>query len=139
MTASVLSRGERREAPNSRQRTTSLSQDGLKRGGSLALRRLAMFDIATGAIVVASDNGKLPVNQYLPAVVAKLTDANGNWKFPLLSRIAPPAERPIQTEASLGSQATEATPSWSAASGRSMRLMLPHEGRRHAALRRAAR
>ncbi len=47
--------------------------------------RLAMFDIDTGAIVVASDNGKLPTDQYLPAVVAKLTDANGNWKFPLLS------------------------------------------------------
>ena len=47
--------------------------------------RLAMFDIKTGAIVVASDNGTLPVSLYLPAVVAKLTDANGNWKFPLLS------------------------------------------------------
>ena len=50
--------------------------------------RLAMFDIANGAIVVASDNGKLPVSQYLPAVVAKLTDANGNWKFPLMSDVA---------------------------------------------------
>jgi len=49
--------------------------------------RLAMFDINTGAIVVASDNGKLPTNLYLPAVVAKLTDASGNWKFPLLSDV----------------------------------------------------
>jgi hypothetical protein len=49
--------------------------------------RLAMFDINTGGIVVASDNGKLPANLYLPAVVAKLTDANGNWKFPLLSDV----------------------------------------------------
>ena len=46
--------------------------------------RLAMFDIATGAMVVATDDGKLPVSQYLPAVVAKLTDASGNWKFPLI-------------------------------------------------------
>ena len=49
--------------------------------------RLAMFDIKTGAIVVASDNGKLPTDQYLPAVVSKLTDANGNWKFPLVSDV----------------------------------------------------
>ncbi len=49
--------------------------------------RLAMFDIATGGIVVASDNGRLPVASYLPAVVAKLTDANGNWKFPLMSDV----------------------------------------------------
>jgi Carboxypeptidase regulatory-like domain len=47
--------------------------------------RLAMFDATRGAIVVASDNGKLPVDQFLPAVVAKLTDTNGNWRFPLLS------------------------------------------------------
>jgi hypothetical protein len=49
--------------------------------------RLAMFDIASGAIVVASDNGKLPANLFLPAIVTKLTDANGNWKFPLLSDV----------------------------------------------------
>jgi hypothetical protein len=49
--------------------------------------RLAMFDINTGGIVVASNNGQLPVGQYLPAVVAKLTDANGNWKFPLTSDV----------------------------------------------------
>jgi hypothetical protein len=47
--------------------------------------RLAMFDVNTGAIVVASDNGKLPVDQYLPAVVSKLADAQGNFKFPVLS------------------------------------------------------
>jgi hypothetical protein len=47
--------------------------------------RLAMFDINTGAIVVASDDGKLPTDKYLPAVVAKLTDATGKWRFPLLS------------------------------------------------------
>lgn len=47
--------------------------------------RLAMFDASRGAIVVASDNGKLPVNEFLPAVVAKLTDAEGEWRFPLLS------------------------------------------------------
>jgi hypothetical protein len=47
--------------------------------------RLALFDPANGAIVVASDNGKLPTDQYLPALVARLTDASGNWKIPLLS------------------------------------------------------
>ena len=47
--------------------------------------RLAMFDAGRGAIVVASDNGKLPVSEFLPAVVKKLTDAQGNWRFPLLS------------------------------------------------------
>jgi hypothetical protein len=47
--------------------------------------RLAMFDIKTGSIVVASNDGTLPVSQYLPADVANLTDASGNWKFPLLS------------------------------------------------------
>ncbi|HJZ97959.1 MAG TPA: carboxypeptidase regulatory-like domain-containing protein [Candidatus Solibacter sp.] len=47
--------------------------------------RLAMFDINSGAVVVASDDGKLPTSQYLPAVVSKLTDASGNWRFPLLS------------------------------------------------------
>jgi hypothetical protein len=47
--------------------------------------RLAMFDIKTGAVVVASDGGTLPTNLFLPAVVSKLTDASGNWKFPLLS------------------------------------------------------
>ncbi len=52
-----------------------------------ARNRLAMFDIASGGIVVASDGGNLPVDQYLPAVVAKLTDASGNWKFPLRSDV----------------------------------------------------
>ncbi len=49
--------------------------------------RLAMFDINSGGIVVASDNGTLPTSLYLPAVVAKLTDGKGNWKFPLLSDV----------------------------------------------------
>jgi hypothetical protein len=49
--------------------------------------RLAMFDINTGAIVVASDNGTLPVDRYLPAVVSRLTDASGKWRFPLLSDV----------------------------------------------------
>src|SRR5689334_549945 len=37
--------------------------------------RLSMFDPATGAIVVASDNGVLPTSQYNPAIVARLTDS----------------------------------------------------------------
>jgi hypothetical protein len=49
--------------------------------------RLAMFDINSGAVVVASHNGNLPTSEFLPAVVSKLTDADGNWKFPLLSDI----------------------------------------------------
>ncbi len=47
--------------------------------------RLALFDRSRGAIVVASDNGQLPVSEFLPAVVRKLTDGKGNWRFPLLS------------------------------------------------------
>jgi hypothetical protein len=47
--------------------------------------RLAMFDPALGAIVVASDNGVLPVSQYSPVIVADLSDGKGNWKFPLVS------------------------------------------------------
>jgi hypothetical protein len=47
--------------------------------------RLAMFDPALGAIVVASDNGVLPVSQYSPVIVQDLTNANGTWKFPLVS------------------------------------------------------
>jgi outer membrane receptor protein involved in Fe transport len=49
--------------------------------------RLAMFDINSGAIVVASNDGKLPVNEYLPAIVSKLADANGEFKFPVLSDV----------------------------------------------------
>ena len=47
--------------------------------------RLSMFDLASGAIIVASDDGKLPTDQFLPAVVSRLTDATGKWRFPLLS------------------------------------------------------
>jgi hypothetical protein len=49
--------------------------------------RLAMFDINTGAIVIATHHGKLPVNEYLPAITAKLTGANGDFKFPVLSDV----------------------------------------------------
>ncbi len=47
--------------------------------------RLAMFDAQTGAILVASDDGRLPSNEFLPLVAAKLTDAQGRWRFPLVS------------------------------------------------------
>ena len=50
--------------------------------------RLAMFDLYTGGIVVASDSGTLPTQEYLPAVVSKLTDSTGKWKFPLTSDIS---------------------------------------------------
>jgi hypothetical protein len=39
---------------------------------------------ATGAIVVASDNGTLPTSQYQPEVVSQLSK-NGVWRSPLLS------------------------------------------------------
>ncbi len=52
-----------------------------------ARNRLAMFDINSGGIVVATDNGTLPVNEYLPAIVSKLADASGNFKFPVLSDV----------------------------------------------------
>jgi hypothetical protein len=44
-----------------------------------------MFDLYSGAMIIASDDGKLPTDQFLPSVVSKLTDAAGNWRFPLLS------------------------------------------------------
>jgi hypothetical protein len=47
--------------------------------------RLAMFDNDTGAIIVASHNGQLPTQEFLPLVVANLTDSQGRWRFPLLS------------------------------------------------------
>jgi hypothetical protein len=47
--------------------------------------RLAMFDPALAAIVVASNNGVLPASQYSPVIVQDLTNANGTWKFPLVS------------------------------------------------------
>lgn len=46
---------------------------------------LAMFDLYTGAIIVATDDGKLPTDRFLPSVVAKLTDASGKWRIPLLT------------------------------------------------------
>ena len=49
------------------------------------LNRLAMFDLYTGAMIVASDDGKLPSGQFLPSIVSKLTDAAGNWRFPLMT------------------------------------------------------
>jgi hypothetical protein len=45
--------------------------------------RLAIFDPETGAIVVATDGGDLPVREYLSSVVRKLGDAQGNFRFPL--------------------------------------------------------
>ncbi|MBL8229927.1 MAG: carboxypeptidase regulatory-like domain-containing protein [Bryobacterales bacterium] len=47
--------------------------------------RLGMFDPDSGAIVVASDNGRLPTNEFLPLIVSRLTNAQGQWRFPLLS------------------------------------------------------
>ena len=49
------------------------------------LNRYSMFDPATGAIVVASNNGVLPTAYYSPVVVAKLTNSQGNLSFPLVS------------------------------------------------------
>lgn len=54
-------------------------------GPSEEYNRLAFFDPASGAIVVASDNGKLPTDQFSPAITSKLTDASGNWRFPIIS------------------------------------------------------
>lgn len=47
--------------------------------------RLAMFDpdLPGGGFVVACSNGQLPSNEFLPSVVAKLTDRNGNFIFPI--------------------------------------------------------
>ena len=47
--------------------------------------RLAMFDLYTGAMIVATDGGKLPTSEFLPSIVSKLTDAAGNWRFPLIT------------------------------------------------------
>jgi hypothetical protein len=49
--------------------------------------RLSFFDPATGAIVVASDGGKLPTGEFVPAIAAKLSDGKGNWRFPLISDV----------------------------------------------------
>jgi hypothetical protein len=46
--------------------------------------RMAMFDPVIGGIVVASDSGRLPVDQYLPAVVEKLAP-QGTFPFPVVS------------------------------------------------------
>lgn len=51
------------------------------------LSRLAMFDIGTGGIVVTSRDGKLPEDQFLPAVVAKLRRPDGTWPFPLTTDV----------------------------------------------------
>ena len=50
-----------------------------------AENRLAIFDQSIGGIVVASDNGQLPTDQYLPAVVAKLANSSGQFPFPVIS------------------------------------------------------
>jgi hypothetical protein len=57
----------------------------LARNPTEALDRFAIFDPAVGGIVVASPDGKLPTSQFLPSVVAKLADANGNFPFPVLT------------------------------------------------------
>lgn len=57
----------------------------LPRNPTEAQDRLAIFDPRIGGIVVASPNGQLPTSQYLPVVVSKLTDASGNFAFPVIS------------------------------------------------------
>ena len=47
--------------------------------------RFAMFDLYTGAMIIATDDGKLPSGEFLPSIVSKLTDAAGNWRFPLIT------------------------------------------------------
>ena len=49
--------------------------------------RIAMFDIVTGAMVVATSDGRLPVSEYLPAIVSKLADAQGRFPFPVISDV----------------------------------------------------
>ena len=51
---------------------------------SEAKNRITTFDPSVGGIVVASDNGKLPVDQYVPSVVAKLAP-NGTFPFPVVA------------------------------------------------------
>jgi len=48
--------------------------------------RLAMFDadLPGGGFVVACNNGQLPTDYFLPSVVSKLTDKNGNFIFPMV-------------------------------------------------------
>jgi hypothetical protein len=48
--------------------------------------QLAIFDPTTGAIVVATDDGRLPTEQFLPSIVARLYDGN-QFTFPLLSDV----------------------------------------------------
>jgi hypothetical protein len=50
-----------------------------------AQNRLAIFDQSIGGIVVASNNGQLPTDQYLPAVVSKLANSSGAFPFPVVS------------------------------------------------------
>jgi hypothetical protein len=46
--------------------------------------RITTFDPSINGIVVASSNGKLPVEQYVPAVVSKLA-TTGAWPFPVVA------------------------------------------------------
>jgi hypothetical protein len=48
--------------------------------------RLAMFDpnLSGGGFVVACNDGQLPTSYFLPSVVSKLTDASGNFIFPMV-------------------------------------------------------
>lgn len=47
--------------------------------------RLAMFTdkIPGGGFVVACNHGQLPMGEFLPSVIAKLVDANGNLTYPI--------------------------------------------------------
>ncbi len=47
--------------------------------------RLSMFTdkIPGGGFVVACSDGKMPLDKFLPSVLAKLTDANGNFIYPI--------------------------------------------------------
>ncbi len=47
--------------------------------------RIALFDPVTSAMVIASDNGVLPVSQYSPLLISKLANASGQLPFPILS------------------------------------------------------
>jgi hypothetical protein len=50
-------------------------------------QRLAIFDPTSGAIVVATEDGQLPVDSFLPSVTRRLTDAQGQFVFPLKSDV----------------------------------------------------
>ena len=48
--------------------------------------RLSMFDLDSGAIVITTnDAGQLPTNEYLPLVVARLSDPSGALRIPIVA------------------------------------------------------